>query len=79
MAEQFLDDLQTELTDMINSDLDNKDTNALFTEFTNKFSDIPDRHAPSQKMTRKQRKLNQKPWINKEILNLIRIKAELYK
>ena len=75
-AEQFLDDLQTELTDMINTDLDNKDTNALFTEFTNKFSNILDRHAPSQKMTRK---LNQKPWINKEILNLIRIKTESYK
>ena len=79
IAEQFLDDLQTELTDMINTDLDNKDTNALFTEFTNKFFSILDWHAPSQKMTRKQRKLNQKPWINKEILNLIRIKTELYK
>ena len=65
IAEQFLDDLQTELTEIINADLNNKDTNALFTKFTNKFSDIFDRHAPSQKMTRKQRKPNQKPWINK--------------
>ena len=61
IAEQFLDNLQTELTDIINTDLGNKDTNALFTEFTNKFSNILDRHAPSQKMTRKQLKLNQKP------------------
>ena len=64
---------------MINTDLDNKDTNALFTEFISKFSDILDRQAPSQKMTFKQRKLNQKSWINKEIFNLIRIKTELYK
>ena len=52
IAKQFFDDSQTELTDIINTDLDNKNTNALFTEFTNKFSDILDRHAPSQKMTR---------------------------
>ena len=46
---------------MKNADVDNKDTNVLFTAFTNKLSDILKRYAPLQKMTRKQRKLNQKP------------------
>ena len=76
VAEQFLDDLQTELPDIINDYLDNKDTNALFTEFTNKFSDILNRQGPSQKMTRKQQKLNQKPWINK---TNTQSKTKLYK
>ena len=54
------------------------DVNALFDKFFDTFSCTLDKLAPLKKASRKQKKLLQKPWIAKAILNSIKKKSNLY-
>ena len=45
-----------------------EDRNSLVRNFTNIFNDTLNNHAPLRKQTRKERKLERKPWLTKEIL-----------
>jgi len=47
-------------------------------KFMEIFHNILNSHAPLRKQTRKERILNSKPWLTKEILQLIRHKNKLY-
>jgi len=45
-----------------------------FERFIRIFKNILDKHTPLKILTKKEKKLNQKPWITKNILNLIKQK-----
>jgi len=53
--------------------------NQLFEKFLSTVANTIEVHAPLQKLSRKQRKLQTKPWLTSEILNSIRHKQRLYK
>ena len=58
--------------DWINEILKNgNDINEIFDIFYKTLSEIVDRHAPLTKVTKKERTLQSKPWINKEIKHLM--------
>jgi len=54
------------------------DVNDQFQDFYFKLEGCVDRHAPIKKLTLKEIKLNQKPWIDKELNKLIKIKNKLF-
>ena len=48
-----------------------------FTSFYEEVSSLVDKHVPSKKMTRKEIKLQSKPWINFKIAKLIKYRDRL--
>ena len=52
--------------------------NDQFNDFYFKLEGCVDRHAPIKKLTPKEIKLNQKPWISNEIIKMIKIKNKLF-
>ena len=65
----FRDDVSIQLFSV-----DLPDVNEQFQDFYFKLQGCVDRHAPLKKLTPKEIKLNQKPWINKELNKMINIK-----
>jgi len=51
----------------------------LYSEFVTIIQNTIEKHAPLKNLSRKQRKLQAKPWLAKGILILIRHKRQLYK
>ena len=66
--------------DWVNEILKNgNDINEIFDTFYKTLSEIVDRHAPLTKVTKKERTLQSKPWINKEIKHLMRKRDKLFR
>ena len=61
-----------------NYNKDLTDVNDQFNDFYYKLIGCVDRHAPLKKLTPKEIKLDQKPWISINILKMIRIKNKLF-
>ena len=57
---------------------DLEDVDEQFQDFYFKLEGCVDRHAPLKKLTPKEIKLNQKPWIHKELNKMIKIKNKLF-
>ena len=57
---------------------DLKDVDEQFQDFYFKLEGCVNRHAPLKKLTPKEIKLNQKPWIHKELNKMITIKNKLF-
>ena len=74
--ENFLIDLQNSF---LNWSCINSTVEEDFNRFNSTFKLIIDKHAPKSIITRKQKKLRQKPWITKGLLKSIRHKNKLYK
>ena len=55
------------------------DPNIAFAGFQNSIDQLVDKYLPQRKMTKKEIKRKQKPWINNEILNLIRQREKAHK
>ena len=65
--------------DWINEILKNgNDINEIFDIFYKTLSEIVDHHAPLTKVTKKERTLQSKPWINKEIKHLMWKRDKLF-
>ena len=65
--------------DWVNEILKNgNDINEIFDTFYKTLSEIVDRHAPLTKVTKKERTLQSKPWINKEIKHLMWKRDKLF-
>jgi len=74
--ELFLNDINDLVQENLQANLNPQNT---INEFLNDFSRILNYHASIRSQTRKEVRLNQKPWLNKEILKDIKTKNELYK
>ena len=74
--EAFSDNLDWELGNLISNTfpLNRHNFNKTFDQFVNLIAKIIDKHAPLQRLSRKQKKLASKPWITKGILISIRKK-----
>ena len=55
-----------------------EDVNEQFVDFFYKLEGCVNRHAPLKKLSNKEIKLNQKPWISSKILKMINIKNKLF-
>ena len=75
-AESFQKDLLDNRSIIGNSC--NEDGNSLMRSFINIFNDTLNNDAPLRKQTRKERKLESKPWLTKEILISIKHKNKLF-
>ena len=54
-----------------------KNANVMFNVYQDKLINIIDKHIPYRILSRKEQKLNLKPWITKSILNSIKKKNKL--
>ena len=84
MLENFLSDLDNcllKFESYFNDFFVDKQPNAnvLCDEFIDIFNRTLDKHAPLRKLTKRERKLKEKPWITKGILTSIKSKNKLYK
>ena len=50
-----------------------------FKQLVNLITEIIEKHAPLQTAFRKQKRIHKKPWINSELLKMIKLKQNLYK
>ena len=66
--------------DSVNWTMENEDVNQYGSNFINVFNQILDTHAPIKevKLTKAKIKQKSKPWINNDILNLIKLKDKLH-
>ena len=78
-SELFCKDLQTDLNNYFSHQptLSNKNFNKLFNNFVYIISHTIDTHAPLRPISRRMRKLLQKPWITKGLLTLIKKKRQM--
>ena len=53
--------------------------NSLFEKFVSQFEIMLNSHAPTRRLSRKERKLTQKPQLTKNVLKTIKLKNKLYK
>ena len=70
--DKFIEDLnniQWRINDIVNESFDN---------FLNDFSSLIDKHVPLERLSRRDHKLSQKPWLTRGILNSIKHKRQLY-
>ena len=74
--DMFLDDLNLKLNKTSFGDFS---TDESFQNFLNMFADILNTHATLRKYTRKEKKLNVKPWLNKTLLKSIKKKKHMFK
>ena len=79
--DSFLDDVELLSSKINNFLLSNEDADKeeIVNNFVNEFSKIVNQHAPLRPQSRKEGKLNSKPWINNQILKLIRTKNFLFR
>ena len=79
--DSFLDDVNLLSLKINNFLLSNEDADIeeIVNNFLNDFSKIVDQHAPLRPQSRKERKLNSKPWINNKILKLIWTKNSMFR
>ena len=73
----FLDLLSIEWNDIIQ--LDNRDPELSFQQYFSTINSLIDNYMPLRKMTTREIKQQQKPWINHEILNEINLRDSKYK
>ena len=80
-SEAFSNDLDKELGNLISSKfpLNTDNFDEIFDLFVNLIAKITDKHAPLERMSRKQRKLASKPWITNGILISIRKKNAMFR
>lgn len=71
--DEFLNDLKN-----ANWDYDENDVNISCANFMDKFISIVDKHAPYKTISKKEFKLNHKPWISSGILKSIQHKQKMY-
>ena len=71
--ESFRDDVSIQ-----NFNTDLEDVNEQFQDFYFKLQGCVERHAPLKKLTPKETKLKQKPWITSELIKMIKIKNKLF-
>ena len=71
----FIDDMSIQNWEASNF----TDTNSTFDDFVWRIEDCVDRHAPFKKLNKKQVKKNSKPWINNDIIKMIRHRDRLFK
>ena len=76
--EDFLLELRNDLSNL-NLKPDKSDVNQDVINLTTVFNSVLDRHAPMRPMSRKEKRLTDKPWITKGILISIKTKNRLYK
>ena len=50
-----------------------------FKQLVNFITEIIEKHAPLQTASRKQKRIHEKPWTNSELLQMIKLKQNLYK
>ena len=73
----LLDLLEFDWDDIIQ--VDKNDPNTSFNQFYKHLSDLIDKYMPLRKLTNKEIKYHEKPWINRNILQAILIRDEIYK
>ena len=80
-SELFCKDLQTDLDSYFihRPTLSNENFNELFNNFVHIISHSIDTHAPLRPISRRTRKLLQKPWITKGLLTSIKKKRRMFK
>ena len=80
-SESFCKNLQTDLDNYFSHrpTLSNENFNELFNSFVHIISRSIDTHAPLRPISRRMRKLLQKPWITKGLLSLIKKKRQMFK
>ena len=80
-SKSFCKDLQTDLENYFwyRAALSNKNFNELFNNFVHIISHCIDTHAPLRPISRRMRKLFQKPWITKGLLTSIKKKRRMFK
>ena len=79
VTEKFIEDLASNLFDINEITPTNRlDVNEMSNKFVDIFANTLEKHAPLKKTSRKQKKLQQKPWITKAILISVKKKNKLY-
>ena len=79
VTEKFIEDLASNLFDINETTPTNRlDVNEMSNKFVDIFVNTLEKHAPLKKTSRKQKKLQQKPWITKAILISVKKKNKLY-
>ena len=80
-SELFCKDLQTDSNNYFSHrpTLSNENFNELFNNFVQIISHSIDIHAPLRPISRRMRKLLQKPWITKDLLTSIKKKRRMFK
>ena len=82
-VDKFCDDLESSLTpltyDLIYSPLTPQSLNDNFNRLIKTISDVIETRAPLQTASRRQKRLQKRPWITKGILISIKNKQKLYK
>ena len=75
--EDFLQDLSLAFDRSV---IENEHTNihVAFKSFVDTLHNTLDKHAPLRNLTRREKKLRRKPWITQPILEIIKVKNELY-
>ena len=76
--EDFLLDLRNDQS-KLNLKPDKSNVNQDVINLTTVFNSVLDKHAPMRPMSRKEKRLTDKPWITKSILTSIKAKNRLYK
>ena len=75
VEDAFLEDFnQIDFNYLENSDLH---INSKFDRFLKDLNTLTNKHAPIKRLSRKERKLKDKPWINKRILKMMRIQDRI--
>ena len=77
-SKDFLLDLRNDLS-KLNLKPNKSSVNQDVINLTTVFNSVLDRHAPMRPMSRKEKRLTDKPWITKEILTSIKTQNRLYK
>ena len=75
VEDAFLEDFnQIDFNYLENSD---SDINSKFDRFLKDLNTLTNKHAPIKKLSRKEKKLKDKPWMNKRILKMMRIRDRI--
>ena len=83
-ADKFLSELKSNVTNVTDnlcnavSAITKKSIDKIFSEFHETFFNLVNSHAPYKTVSRKNGKFSRKPWITRRILNLSRIKDNLF-
>ena len=56
--------------DLLVNILNAGDTNTAYNTFTTKYCEVLDKHAPLKKLTKKEKKRKQKPWITQGLIKI---------
>ena len=77
----FKEDMQIKLNDLVNKQptLNLANFNTIFDNFVHSVKLVIDRHAPLKNLSRRQRRLESKPWITKGLLISIKNKRRMLK